>query len=133
MKHRLGKREQGAQQLADDAQFRLERILCASYGLYCNRPEVSSEYINDESGAYLALISNLMRGLATQEGNLRLVPNSLVYQQQATGEPTIALLDIMNQQLKRAPRASEQPLSEMLNVPTGSGGAKRVAFTPRIG
>lgn len=117
---RLGKRVDQSEPLADQMSA-LGRLLCAS-SQDCSR---------------LALIGALVRGIATQEGSLRLVGGEAGGRRAADPDQSeLSLLDMVmqQQQIRRETRALDdsQAFGGELDGPLG-GGAKRVAFTPRIG
>lgn len=100
----------------------------------------------------LVLLGALMRGIAVQEGDLNLVPTDqmdeilsssrlpIASSFDSTNEDGLKLLRLLHrdQLLRRDTRASEGT-DELVSAVGGSvagqkyGGAKRVAFTPRIG
>lgn len=124
----MGKRELISNGSAND-RLNVHRILCIDYGIDCARllEELSASRNAETVAPRLALYNSLIRGINTQEGDLRLAPS---YEStDNVGESTLDYLDTLTQQLQRSTR-SDEPLHELIF--SGSG-VKRVAFTPRIG
>lgn len=146
---RLGKREQSSLRSELDA-IKLNRAICNEFGISCifnSQEDSSAKNRNIELASLdgtatreipiLALYNSLIRGIKTQQGDLRFVePNA---SGMATIENTVGndgpssvdILDIMTQHLKRASGAPDQTIQDLMSP--FNLGAKRVAFTPRIG
>lgn len=136
---RLGKREQvpiGDKML----ELKYNKALCSDEnGVNCIRfPEELVDGSARKEVPLLALYSTIIRGISAGDGDLRMSPSIVEAPLISSGESingpsSLDFLDMMTQQLKRAHRsASDRTLQDMINS-SPVFGAKRVAFTPRIG
>lgn len=113
----------------------LEDLLCTSYGVDCESVMGSMsglEGFERDKIHMLALIGNMLRGISSQGGSLRLTPSSGEPIGRSLYEPDLDeghLMELVARQLKRATRSPQEPLNPLELL----GGSKRVAFTPRIG
>lgn len=126
---RLGKRED-----VDLDRATLQRLLCEDYGLDCDLSIARSTERELPLGALLRRLASTENRRQHQQP-ARYFPRSNTldgyYSDDQAQVKELDLMDLMSERLRRETRAlDENPLSE---TASRGNGAKRVAFTPRIG